>query len=113
MIGQRCAGRRSEGGREGDKRAYKCTTCKREKGRARSRARSTDFLVPPLRSPSAFGDNAVTRFADGDECPSCLPPLSLSSPRSYFLPPSWSFQFVGSVDIDPRSPRRAASIISL
>ena len=55
----------------------------------------TDFLVPPLRSPSAFGDNAVTRFADGDECPSCLPcprppslVLALALIPSFLLPSS-------------------------
>ena len=96
-------------------RAYKCTTtCMKEGGEGALTGAEHGLLRPsPLLSPSAFGDNAVTRFADGDECPSCLPPLSLSSPRSYFLPPPWSFQFVGSVDIYPRSPRRAASIISL
>ena len=80
-------------------------------GRANGRGARTSsslFSPPPLLGtmpsldlPTAMNAQAASRS------PSLS--LSLSSPRSYFLP-SWSFQFVGSVDIYPRSP---ASIISL
>ena len=58
-------------------------------GRANGRGARTSSSLLYVVSPSAFGDNAVTRFADGDECPSCLPPaLALALIPSFLLPSS-------------------------